>query len=186
MFFKIQKAMIIVILWLFIISSMLSCGDSDKSEMPIQGDQSTTSPIDSGDIVQELEKIIPQQPEEVIPQQPEEVIPQQPEDDAQRFAIEQFEVGDKVIVQNTIPNHGLHVRDPAGLHLGDVNIIGHMLNGATGTIVDGHEVVNDLVWFEIKWDAIGKGECEINGRVPCVGWSAAVSLKGTRLLGLIK
>ena len=100
----------------------------------------------------------------------------------QQFALS-LEPGDKVILKNA-SNHGVHVRDPAGLHLGEANIIGHMFTDATGTIVQGPEWVGDLIWFEVRWDAIGKGRCEINGRNPCTGWSAAVSPNDNRFLDL--
>ena len=102
--------------------------------------------------------------------------------DNQQFALS-LEPGDKVILKNA-SNHGVHVRDPAGLHLGEANIIGHMFTDATGTIVQGPEWVGDLIWFEVRWDAIGKGRCEINGRNPCIGWTAAVSPNDNRFLDL--
>lgn len=89
-------------------------------------------------------------------------------------------IGEIVIVVNA-DDHDLHVRDPAGLHLGENNIIGHMQNGIRGRVVGGPEHVSDLIWWEIRW--LG-GNCEITNRNPCIGWSAEFDVDGTQLLQL--
>lgn len=141
--------------------------------------------------VETIERPVPHEddPPEVVEvsPQPEPEPPVNGLTENQQYARDVLGPGSKVIVQNTPEDHGLHMRDPAGLHLGEANIIGHMFNGATGTILDGPEIVSDLYWFEIKWNDIGGlGRCEINNREPYVGWSAAVSEKDTRLLQLVE
>ena len=165
---------------------------------PGEAEENVVEPPEVEDAEQPLDQEDDNQPKVVDVQPPQEPeppdldIPLEDKDfneltDNQQYAVLVLGPGSKVIVQNTIEDHGLHVRDPAGLHLGDDNIIGHMFNGATGTIVDGHEIVSNLFWFKIKWNDIeGLGRCEINDRVPCVGWSAAVSEKDARLLQLVE
>ena len=65
------------------------------------------------------------------------------------------------------------------------NIIGHVKNGATGTIISEHKIVGDLIWFRIKWDEKAEGSCRLNAENLCIGWSAAVSAKDNRLLNEI-
>lgn len=63
------------------------------------------------------------------------------------------------------------------------NIIGRMENGDTGTITEKVPVLNDdLVWFEVQWDADIKGDCEVNDDGVCIGWSAAFDKPGNVLL----
>ena len=174
--------------------------EQDKEEpMPEENNEEVVVPMqpeEMGGEEQDKEEPMPEENNEevVVPMQPEENEEQRdpamdPVDGRtvnEQYAIEFLAPNDIVMVQNSPEDHGIHVRDPAGLHLGEKNIIGHMLNGATGTIVDGPEIVGDLIWFKIEWHAVGLGRCEINGMVPCVGWSAAVSPNDTRLLLLIK
>ena len=86
-----------------------------------------------------------------------------------------------IVVVINANSHDLHVRDPAGLHLGEGNILGHMPNGTKGRVIDGPKNVSGLIWWEIEWLS---GDCEIKKRVPCVGWSAEFDTDGTRLLEL--
>lgn len=89
-------------------------------------------------------------------------------------------IGKIVFVVNA-NNHDLHIRDPAGLHLGERNIIGHMQNGIRGRVIGGPKEVSNLIWWEIEWFG---GNCEITNRAPCVGWSAEFDVDGTQLLML--
>ena len=79
-------------------------------------------------------------------------------------------------------NHGIHVRDSAGLHLGEDNIIGHMHGGMRGEVIEGPKEVSGLTWWKIKWF---DGSCEISKDVPCIGWSAEFHTDNTRLLKFI-
>ena len=89
----------------------------------------------------------------------------------------------KIVEVITGGNHGIHVRDPAGLHMGEDNIIGHMHKGMRGEIIGGPKEVSGLTWWHIQWF---DGDCEINKRVPCIGWSAEFHTDGTRLLKFVE
>ena len=80
-----------------------------------------------------------------------------------------------VVVVNT-GTHGVHVRDTALLDRSERNIIGHMLNGTRGHVIDGPKYNSNLTWWKIEWLS---GDCEINKRVPCIGWSAEADTDGT-------
>ena len=103
----------------------------------------------------------------------------------QQYALLVLGPGTRVVVKNTPPEHGLHVRLPAGVNQGEANIIGHILNRSTGTIQSESKIVDNLIWFKIEWDKDAAGRCILNDENVCVGWSAAVSPNNTRLLSEI-
>ena len=179
----------VLVMSLFLTIVVLSCGSDDD---PMKGTLEESEPtLENPEPTLENPKeppVVPHIPgaeEPIVAEIPLWDVPFNELSENQRFAILALGPDDQVIVKNALEDHGLHVRDPAGLHLGEKNVIGHMFNGAVGTIIRGPEMGRRLIWFEIKWEAIGKGRCEINGRNPCVGWSAAVSQKDTRLLDLV-
>ena len=180
----------VLVMSLFLTIVVLGCGsDDDPIEEPSEDSKSTIEESEEQTVEESEEQaVVPRiegAEEPVVAEIPLWDVPFNELSENQRFAILALGPDDKVIVKNALEDHGLHVRDPAGLHLGEQNVIGHMFNGAVGTIIRGPEIGRRLIWFEIKWEAIGKGRCEINGRNPCVGWSAAVSQNDTRLLDLV-
>ena len=186
---NIKMNVYVLVMSLFLSIFVLSCGSDDPmdgtsedSEATIEDSEATIEDSEEPTVVPRIEGA----EEPVVAEIPLWDVPFNELSENQRFAILALGPDDRVIVKNALEDHGLHVRDPAGLHLGEDNVIGHMFNGAVGTIIRGPEMGRQLIWFEIKWEAIGKGRCEVNGRNPCVGWSAAVSQKDTRLLDLVR
>ena len=191
---------IILFLSVCLAVSMIGCRDSNPS--------GTTAPKSNGDRFKIGSPNEDNKPDIDADEQPNEQgideppIVEQPNDEVggdgftenERFAMLVLGPDSRIFVQNTIREHGLHIRNSAGIppgaanvghENGDANVIGHVKNGATGTILSEHKIVNDLIWFEIKWDEKAEGSCRLNADNLCIGWSAAVSAKDNRLLNEI-
>lgn len=192
---------IILLLSICFIVGMLGCTDSSSSGIAgpsSSRSSSTTSSEETGDADTAVEEAPNERVVVEIPpheEQEEQVVvaavPLKDKKlnqltDNQKFAFLVLGPGTRIIVQNSAKGHGLHVREPAGLHLGDANIIGHMLNGATGTVLSEAKIVGELIWLQIEWDKEAEGRCRLNAEGRCIGWSAAVSAKDARFLDLIE
>ena len=198
----------ILILSVFPCVAILGCGDPEE---PAQSDITTSPPDGSSSQPDkgEKESLVddPPVPDEILPPVdnppvPDEILP--PVDDppvpdeilppvdnppvpdeidkldfAQQEAFNVFKKGNKVFVQNT-GVHGLKIRvEPNG------DQIGGMFDGETGTITDHPRIANKLLWFFIEWDRPVKDRRSGCGQIDiCIGWSAAVTQNGLKVLGL--
>ena len=88
-----------------------------------------------------------------------------------------LEIGSRVKATNTLVSgvdEKLHIRESAGINS---LIIGSAADGATGTILNSHDVGDGYKWWEISWDNNGN-TAFYEEKQCCIGWSAETDLEG--------
>ena len=158
-----------------------------EADMPPVAEQPQEKPPDSADQSSEVEELLeeirrlsePETPPESTPETPPESTPEPPSEPTPGPTSEPgLQIGDEVIVRNTLNSGILILNAPGG------DRIGGMFDGETGIVIADTRESIGLIWAKIEWDAPVKhplSGCG-KGQQVCIGWSAVFIEDGTRII----